>query len=159
MSHLPDGIDDINDTFCIADWLAIHYQKKTILTLRSIHVLAFLMGLMYILYLDLASLSYYMFAFLAFFLVSASIHYVAKRDGWHRKYLDYRTLAEGLRVQFYWAAEWDFGDGNGAFGSSADHSFDLEGTYFVTLTVTDAGGAQSSTQLQPYRARSLGSKG
>jgi len=104
MSHLPDGIDDINDTFCIADWLAIHYQKKTLLTLRTIHVLAFLMGLMYILYLDVESLSYYMFAFLAFFLISASIHYFAKRDGWHRKYLDYRTLAEGLRVQFYWAA-------------------------------------------------------
>jgi hypothetical protein len=59
---------------------------------------------MYILYLDVESLSYYMFAFLAFFLISASIHYFAKRDGWHRKYLDYRTLAEGLRVQFYWAA-------------------------------------------------------
>ena len=29
---------------------------------------------------------------------------VANRGAWHRKYLDYRTLAEGLRVQFYWAA-------------------------------------------------------
>ncbi len=26
------------------------------------------------------------------------------RGSWQRKYLDYRTLAEGLRVQFYWAA-------------------------------------------------------
>ena len=27
---------------------------------------------------------------------------VARRMDWHRKYLDYRALAEGLRVLFYW---------------------------------------------------------
>jgi hypothetical protein len=27
---------------------------------------------------------------------------VARRRGWHRKYLDYRALAEGLRIQSYW---------------------------------------------------------
>jgi hypothetical protein len=29
---------------------------------------------------------------------------LAVRGSWQRKYLDYRTLAEGMRVQFYWAA-------------------------------------------------------
>ena len=29
---------------------------------------------------------------------------LAVRGNWQRKYLDYRTLAEGMRVQFYWAA-------------------------------------------------------
>ena len=101
---LPQGIGEINRLFCIADWLAIHYQKKTLVTLRITHLLAFLMGLMFILYSDFESRPYYMFAFLMFFLIAAAIHNFAKRDGWHRKYLDYRTLAEGLRVQFYWAA-------------------------------------------------------
>ena len=32
------------------------------------------------------------------------INALAVRGKWQRKYLDYRTLAEGLRVQFYWAA-------------------------------------------------------
>ena len=27
---------------------------------------------------------------------------VARRREWHRKYIDYRALAEGLRVQHYW---------------------------------------------------------
>lgn len=101
---LPEGIDDINRVFCMADWLAIHYQKKALLTLRVSHLLAFLMGLSFILYSDYEIWPYYMYAFLLFFLISAGISHFAKRLGWHRKYLDYRALAEGLRVQFYWAA-------------------------------------------------------
>lgn len=102
-ASMPPGADDINRLFCIADWLAIHFQKKVLLTLRVTHVLAFLMGLMFILYTEVSGISYYMFAFLAFFLVSAAVQYRSKRKSWHRKYLDYRALAEGLRVQFFWA--------------------------------------------------------
>lgn len=102
--HLPGEIEDINRIFCIADWLAIYYQKRTLFTLRITHFFAFLMGFMFILYSDLDTWPYYMFAFLVFFLGAAGVHYIAKRRGWHRKYLDYRALAEGLRVQFYWAA-------------------------------------------------------
>lgn len=101
--ELPPGVEAINRLFCIADWLAIHFQRKVLLTLRATHLLAFLMGLMFILYSDVRGLSYYMLAFLAFFIVSSAIQYRADRRGWHRKYLDYRALAEGLRVQFYWA--------------------------------------------------------
>lgn len=102
-AELPPGVDDINRLFCIADWLAIRNQKKVLLTLRVTHVLAFLMGLMFILYTDVQGWPYFMFAFLLFFIGSAAVQYQAGRQGWHRKYLDYRTLAEGLRVQFYWA--------------------------------------------------------
>jgi hypothetical protein len=101
--ELPPGVDDINHLFCIADWLAIRFQKKVLLTLRVTHLFAFLMGLMFILYTDVEGWPYFMFAFLMFFVLSAGIQQVAGRRGWHRKYLDYRTLAEGLRVQFYWA--------------------------------------------------------
>jgi hypothetical protein len=103
LADLPSGVDTINRLFCIADWLAIRYQRKVLLTLRGTHVLAFLMGLMFILYTDVTGLQVYMIAFLLFFMASAGMHYYADRLGWHRKYLDYRTLAEGLRVQFYWA--------------------------------------------------------
>ena len=40
--------------------------------------------------------------FLALFLVGVAIHMTSNRHQWHRKYLDYRALAEALRVQFYW---------------------------------------------------------
>ncbi|MEX2124359.1 MAG: hypothetical protein WD795_10750 [Woeseia sp.] len=102
--YLPAGIDNIDKLFCMADWLAIHFQKKTLFSLRATHFLAFPMGLMFLLYSELKSLQYFMFAFLLFFVVAAAVQYLATREGWHRKYLDYRALAEGLRVQFYWAA-------------------------------------------------------
>jgi len=100
---LVRGADDINSLFCVADSLAIHFQKKFLMTLRVTHLFAFLMGLMFILYTDVEGWAYFMAAFLMFFVFSAGLQQVASRKGWHRKYLDYRTLAEGLRVQFYWA--------------------------------------------------------
>ena len=102
-SRLPAGVGGINRLFCVADWLAIHHQKKTLSTLRAGHILAFLMGLMFILFSDLETQPYFMFAFLLFFVIAAGVQQLAKRRGWQRKYLDYRTLAEGLRVQFYLA--------------------------------------------------------
>lgn len=102
--RLPDGIEDINKLYCIADWLAIYYQSKTLRTLFITHIMAFFMGLMFILYSDLESFSVFLVAFLAFFGVAYASQKIAKRGAWQRKYLDYRTLAEGLRVQFYWAA-------------------------------------------------------
>jgi hypothetical protein len=62
------------------------------------------MGLMYIIYSDLLPKQYFLYAFLGFFAAAAAIHAVGSRASWHRRYLDYRTLAEGLRVQLYWAA-------------------------------------------------------
>ena len=52
---LPSGLRDINQVFCAADWLAIHYQKRVLFTLRVTHVCALLTGLAYISYTDLQS--------------------------------------------------------------------------------------------------------
>lgn len=101
---LPSGINEVDRLYCIADWLAIHYQKKTLRTLIMTHVMAFLMGMMFILYSDMQSNRYFLIAFLGFFGAASLTHFLSKRGYWHRKYLDYRTLAEGLRVQFYWSA-------------------------------------------------------
>ncbi len=68
---LPPGVDAINRLFCMADWLAIHYQKKTLYSLRVTHVLALLMGLSFILYTDYEVWPFFMAAFLLFFVVSA----------------------------------------------------------------------------------------
>ncbi len=103
-ASLPEQVEAINTTFCAADVLAMHYQRKVIQTLRITHILAFCMGLSFIFYADVETERAFMVAFLCFFLVSAVIQSIAKRRSWHRKYLDYRALAEGLRVQFYWAA-------------------------------------------------------
>jgi hypothetical protein len=102
--YLPDGIKTIHYLFCISDWLAIFYQKRVLIALQATHALAFLMGLMFILYTDWSTANTYMFAFLGFFALAYAVQWLAKRSAWNRRYLDYRALAEGLRVQFYWAA-------------------------------------------------------
>jgi hypothetical protein len=103
-ARLNPELRRINAGFCIADWLAIHYQKRTLLALRITHVLAFFMGSMFILYSDLETLDYFLYGLLGFVLLALGILVAAGRGAWHRKYLDYRALAEGLRVQFFWAA-------------------------------------------------------
>jgi hypothetical protein len=103
-ARLNPELQRINAGFCIADWLAIHYQKRTLLALRFTHVLAFFMGSMFILYSDLETLDYFLYGLLGFVLLTLAILVAAGRGAWHRKYLDYRALAEGLRVQFFWAA-------------------------------------------------------
>ena len=40
--------------------------------------------------------------FLVFFLAGTGVVLLSRRREWQRKYLDYRALAEGLRVQSYW---------------------------------------------------------
>jgi hypothetical protein len=101
---MPPGLQDINHVFCVADWLAIHYQKKVMQALLATHACVLLMGVVYVSYTDVAADRWLLFLLLGLMLVASSINHAARRGDWHRKYLDYRTLAEGLRVQFYWAA-------------------------------------------------------
>ncbi|MDX1626840.1 MAG: hypothetical protein R3323_10025, partial [Wenzhouxiangellaceae bacterium] len=66
-----------------------------------LYLLAALMGTAFIAYADLDRPSM-IFAYLALFFLGWMIYRVAAAREWHRKFLDYRALAEGLRVQFYW---------------------------------------------------------
>jgi hypothetical protein len=94
----------VDAMFRAADWLAIHYQTRVTWALRAIYTIAALMGLAFIAYSDLPGFEYAVYLFLAFFLAGIGTYRLAERGAWHRKYLDYRALAEGLRVQFYWVA-------------------------------------------------------
>lgn len=99
----PDTLDAL---FAAADWLAIHFQKRVLLAMRGIHVLAALMGIAFVAYSDLPGdlldPAPMIDLFIALFVAGVLLDRVAKRRGWHRKYIDYRALAEGLRVQRYW---------------------------------------------------------
>jgi len=103
-AELPPGLQNINRVFCAADWLAIHYQKHVLTTLRVMHVCALVTGLAYVSYADFMALRVLLIAALGPMVVAYWTSWIANHGSWHRKYLDYRTLAEGLRVQFYWAA-------------------------------------------------------
>jgi len=102
-SAISPGLSAIDQLFRAADWLAIHYQKRVVTALQTTHLLAVFMGLMYIAYSDILPIPLFLYSFLGLFIMAICIYAFGKRSAWHRKYLDYRTLAEGLRVQFFWA--------------------------------------------------------
>jgi len=45
------------------------------------------------------------------------------------------------------AWEWDFGDGSGAAAQNPEHTYDEPGSYTVALTVTNADGSDTETQI------------
>jgi hypothetical protein len=99
---LPSGTSLTNRLFQAADGLAIHYQRRVHNGLRAIHLLAVLMGLEFIMYAEYDGPNYMVLIFLALFFAGVMLNIIGERHEWHRKYLDYRALAEGLRVQLYW---------------------------------------------------------
>lgn len=98
----PAGTEFVERLFRASDWLALHFQKRFSFGLFLNHLLAVLMGLVFIVYSEFSQLWYLVHVFLALFGVGVFIHLVGERGQWHRKYLDYRALAEGLRVQIFW---------------------------------------------------------
>ncbi len=98
--------DILDGLFSAADSLAIHFQKRVLLAMRSTHVVAALTGIAFVSYSDLPSdLSfqfYGIYVFIVLFGVGVMLAWLARRHDWHRKYVDYRALAEGLRVQRWW---------------------------------------------------------
>ena len=101
-ARLPAAVQRIDSVFCAADWLAIHYQKQFHFMLRCSHTLVFLMAMMFLFYSDVASSRLFMIAFGVCLVLAVAVQTAASRGRWHERYLEYRTLAEGLRVQFYW---------------------------------------------------------
>ena len=101
-AELPTGVRLTDRLFQAADGLAVHYQRRVLVGLRSVHLLAVLMGVVFLLYTEFDGPGYMVLAFLGLFFAGVAIHLIGSGREWHRKYLDYRTLAEGLRVQLYW---------------------------------------------------------
>jgi hypothetical protein len=101
--ELPEGTRAISKQYRIADWLAIHFQKRISLGLIAIHSIAVLAGLVFIVYSEFDGYDFLVSVFLLAFLAGFLLFKIGERRQWHRKHLDYRALAEGLRVQFYWS--------------------------------------------------------
>jgi hypothetical protein len=100
--ELPTGAGQTDHLFQAADGLAIHYQRRVNNSLRAIHLLAIMMGLVFLVYSEYDGPAYMVLAFLGLFFAGVAVHIIGSSREWHRKYLDYRALAEGLRVQLYW---------------------------------------------------------
>ncbi len=98
----PAAVREVDALFTAADWLAVHFRHRVRVSLLCTHVLAAAMGLAFILYSDLQAERGFVAIFLLLFVIGLAIRWVGYRREWQRKYLDYRGLAEGMRVQLYW---------------------------------------------------------
>lgn len=100
-----DALLYLNRLFTTADWLAVHFGRcfRRALTMRFS-----LWALMAYLLLAFKGSPDGVYGFAAIaavmlvFTLGWLLAFWARRRSWDRRYLDYRALAEGLRVDFYW---------------------------------------------------------
>ncbi len=98
----PRSALSIDALYVRADWLALHFRRRVHHSLLFLHTSAVLTGLAFILYSEFDAWRGYLVALLALFAGAVALARIGSRREWHRRYLDYRVLAEGLRVQCYW---------------------------------------------------------
>ena len=92
----------ILDIYGYADSMAIRYQRFARRMLIFILVLAGAMALAFEIYAHLVVERYVLALYPMFFLAITAAYFWHRSVGAHGKYLDYRALAEGLRVQLFW---------------------------------------------------------
>jgi hypothetical protein len=109
LTKLPDDPDvadahagSIERLFQLSDLLAQQYQRTMFQALRIAYLLVGLAALSFIIYADLYSESLMIYLYVALVGAVLLVFKLEERMSWQRKYLDYRALAEALRVQFYW---------------------------------------------------------
>jgi hypothetical protein len=100
---LSAGDRAIAQMFAAADYLAIFYGRLRLTALRLVCGFALAALLSFLLYNDLPGFEQMIYPYLGFMAMSIAVWWIADRADWQRRYLDYRVLAEALRVQFYWA--------------------------------------------------------
>ena len=102
---IPGTLQYLDRLFTAADWLGSYHRRCFTLALRSRYLLWALMAFLLIAFKKdsvgkaaIAEIVGVLLVFLSGTLLAIWAH----RRAWHRKYLDYRALAEALRVDFYW---------------------------------------------------------
>ena len=98
----PASEQTLATAFAAADLYARHYQRTTRLVLRLTLLFAALLALTFELYAEVLPWRALPMGYLAAFASLTVILLWQRRRDVQGRYLDYRALAEGLRVQFYW---------------------------------------------------------
>jgi hypothetical protein len=94
------------ELYTFADTLAGSFQRRTIYALRTLFVLVFLAVMSFALFaheaFGRAPERPLLITYLLLFLAAWLVHLWASWRRYQDRYLEYRALAEALRVQFYW---------------------------------------------------------
>jgi hypothetical protein len=102
---IPTTLQYLDRLFTAANWMGSYHRRCFTAALKARYCLWALMAFLLITFkkdstgpLSIVTI----FGVLAVFLLGTLLAMWAHRRSWHRKYLDYRALAEALRVDFYW---------------------------------------------------------
>ncbi len=103
----PGMLGGLRRAFGLADALASRYQRETYATLRTVYLLALLAVICFEMYAHVfpgtdPRVVLFLVAYIGVFALADILYRVARRRGSQNKFQDYRAVAEGLRVQFYW---------------------------------------------------------
>ena len=106
-THIEEGITDpslqkIDELFGAADVLSIKYSEKHKRNLKMISVFAALLAFFFLLY-EAAELHLIIVACVIMIILLFYSYNFANKQQSHKKYLEYRLLAESLRIQYFLA--------------------------------------------------------
>jgi hypothetical protein len=102
---IPKTLRYLDRLFSAANWMGSHYRRCFTWALKARYGLWAVMAFLLITFKKESIGAIAIVAILgvlAVFLFGTLLAMWAHRRSWHRKYLDYRALAEALRVDFYW---------------------------------------------------------
>lgn len=106
LAAIPASVVDATHLFNAIDWLAGRMRRNVMRTLYATSVLMVIMGVFFLAYshgVECSFCHYAILGFLAAFVALLGINVLANARHWHRRYLESRALAEGLRVELFWA--------------------------------------------------------
>jgi hypothetical protein len=92
---------DFDEQYGKADTLAVYYQRRSDRLFDLFAMMAFAMGLAYLVYEKLTESRVLLIAYLLTLLTSLGVYHVLQGKRWFGKHLTYRALAETLRARFY----------------------------------------------------------
>jgi hypothetical protein len=92
----------ILDQYAVADTLALYFQKRRRYTLITLFLVAVLAVLSFEVYAHLLAHPFVLAIYPLSLASAVALYLLARRKDFQNKHLDYRALAEGLRVQLFW---------------------------------------------------------
>jgi hypothetical protein len=99
---LTETTRHILDRYAVSDALAMSFQRKQRSDLLSICALGVVSGSLFQWYADIEKSPYLILGYLLFLFVAVSIFVCSKIENAQEQYLDYRAVAEGMRVALMW---------------------------------------------------------
>ena len=96
-----EPLEDIDAQYAKADALAVYYQRRSDRLFDLFAVMAFAMGIAYLMYDKLTSSRALLIVYLVMLFTGLGAYYVLEGRRWFSKHLTYRALAETLRARFY----------------------------------------------------------